>query len=391
MPQRYTSLDLWRGIACIIVVIHHSALYAPSSIDIARHDNTGRVLQNGFAGTILYLFHWGWLGVPMFFVISGFCIAASVGRLLKDRESGSSIWRLTQEFMLRRFIRIYPPYLVALLLAVICSAVMDCMLFPGLLSDRLGAPSMVVPRVWNLNTDQVIGSACLIESWRFHFGGSPRSYFLGHAWTLCYEEQFYVIVAIGVFLVRREFYSSILLITVAVILARTAVSDWKYLVDGFCIDGYWLMFALGIAVYAFVSHSSVSKYLALFVLLQCVAYAMLDIRKMRTLRSNNIEISLLAACLFAVMMYCVCLCDDRLAPWKGGKALARVGRMSYSIYLVHWIVARVISYGCYRMGIDSDWEVIMVVVPICTVASICAGWGFFIAVEERCVKWARFQ
>ncbi len=48
----------------------------------------------------------GWIGVPMFFVVSGFCIHLSH---VKSRKPG---WKV---FFIRRFFRIYPPYLAALL------------------------------------------------------------------------------------------------------------------------------------------------------------------------------------------------------------------------------------------------------------------------------------
>lgn len=54
----------------------------------------------------------GWMGVPLFFVISGFCIHASA---LKNNELriGRFFWR--------RFWRIYPPYLAALVFAIFMS------------------------------------------------------------------------------------------------------------------------------------------------------------------------------------------------------------------------------------------------------------------------------
>lgn len=48
----------------------------------------------------------GWIGVPVFFVVSGFCIHLSYQRATDKSVS---------VFYLKRFFRIYPPYLVALL------------------------------------------------------------------------------------------------------------------------------------------------------------------------------------------------------------------------------------------------------------------------------------
>jgi peptidoglycan/LPS O-acetylase OafA/YrhL len=48
----------------------------------------------------------GWVGVPIFFTVSGFCIHLSYQR---SRENGF------KRFFTRRFFRIYPPYLLAVL------------------------------------------------------------------------------------------------------------------------------------------------------------------------------------------------------------------------------------------------------------------------------------
>lgn len=55
---------------------------------------------------LLFPLTYGWAGVAVFFVISGFCIHLNY---MRNREQG---WA---PFFIRRFFRIYPPYLVAVL------------------------------------------------------------------------------------------------------------------------------------------------------------------------------------------------------------------------------------------------------------------------------------
>src|SRR5262245_25324420 len=97
--QRYDTLDAWRGIACLLVIVYHSTLFgvAPADWD--------RVIQSG--GSV-----WDWtlmactqgkIGVPIFFVISGYCIAASAESVRGNRHGAGA-------FFVRRFRRIYPPY-----------------------------------------------------------------------------------------------------------------------------------------------------------------------------------------------------------------------------------------------------------------------------------------
>lgn len=104
-------IDALRGLAILMVFLLHWYGYAFGT-DHLRWK--GLVLDFASGSTLsFYLFYplsFGWLGVPLFFVISGFCIHASALNAGQLRLS---------TFFGRRFWRIYPPYLAALFLAVI--------------------------------------------------------------------------------------------------------------------------------------------------------------------------------------------------------------------------------------------------------------------------------
>ena len=73
LPQpkcpRYASLDAWRGAACLMVItVPHSTMYAGAK---ARFD------WSDPSSWFILLAQWMWIGVPIFFVISGYCIAAT--------------------------------------------------------------------------------------------------------------------------------------------------------------------------------------------------------------------------------------------------------------------------------------------------------------------------
>src|SRR6187455_1953911 len=89
-PCRYELLTVWRGVACLMVMICH-AIFTGYARPLPEESN--------WVYTILGK---GWLGVPLFFVISGYCITASVCAL---QSQGISTW----QFFRRRFQRIYPP------------------------------------------------------------------------------------------------------------------------------------------------------------------------------------------------------------------------------------------------------------------------------------------
>jgi peptidoglycan/LPS O-acetylase OafA/YrhL len=89
---RYESLDFWRGVACLMVIVFHATMNC-------HETDTGTDL----AHRIIDLTSYFWMGVPMFFVISGYCIAATADSS-RRKQLG------TIEYFRRRFRRIFPPY-----------------------------------------------------------------------------------------------------------------------------------------------------------------------------------------------------------------------------------------------------------------------------------------
>src|SRR5688500_1389308 len=90
--RRLTSIDALRGIAALAVVLTH----------IPR-EHRGRIDGTFFAFLPI---DFGTLGVPLFLVISGFCIHLAVARRALEGHSASVDWAA---FWKRRFYRLYPP------------------------------------------------------------------------------------------------------------------------------------------------------------------------------------------------------------------------------------------------------------------------------------------
>ena len=96
----------------------------------------------------------------------------------------------------------------------------DCVVFPRLLSQ-----DGTFFRPWWLSGWQWLGNVSLTEIWRHHVAGGNKALYLGHAWTLCYEEQFYVVVGLLLLVAPRRFFAGAVAVT-ALTLAACLASRW---------------------------------------------------------------------------------------------------------------------------------------------------------------------
>ncbi|MCY3883072.1 MAG: acyltransferase family protein [Chloroflexi bacterium] len=175
--QRYLpGLDGMRALAVIAVVVFHSALgIAPG----------------------------GFLGVEVFFVISGYIITRA---LLAERESSGRI--ALGSFWLRRARRLLPALFLLLFAVAAYTVVFEPGEAAGLRRDILAALAYVT------NWDLIVAGETYFDSWE-------RPSLLRHLWSLAVEEQFYVVwpllMAGGLAILRNR-------LTLALILGGAAAS-----------------------------------------------------------------------------------------------------------------------------------------------------------------------
>lgn len=364
---RYESLDVWRGVACLLVIAIHSLAYVREGVEERFH---------AVFHAVLAVLHRGWLGVPLFFVISGYCITATVEA---SRARGQSLG----VYFYRRFRRIYPPYWVWLLLVATLVWIVDAHVWPGF------AEVASVPRPESLNGWQWLGNLTLTETWRFHVGGGPTSFLLSPAWTLCYEEQFYACAGLALLLSTR---TSFFKFALAVTLATLAVLGWGWLfttdararLQGFFFDGSWLMFAAGILVYYVVARATLAeRRWCLATLLVALLVALRDPSVLLGKQDNELTLSCAVAFGFALLLVVLHPYDAALVGVRALQPIKWCGVRCYSLYLVHWPIVRIVSKLLDLAGLRTHAHTVLVTVPLCTAAAILAGGLFHAAVERR--------
>lgn len=376
---RYESLDAWRGVAILSVVVFHStygyAVTPDSKADVLMH---GGSLFDWLATATAYL----WVGVPLFFVISGYCIAASADAA---RRRPAPVGR----FFLRRFLRIYPPLWAFLALAALGVWLVPDSAMPG--ADFGVERPLPYPN--ELHWANWVGAATLTEEWRHQLGGPPREYMAGQLWTLCYEEQFYLLAGLLLLAVPRWFFAGVAVVTAAVALnvvplptvAGFDLNRLRLPLPGFFFDGLWLAFAAGVGVYYRVNYATEKGRLYLDMLLASGACLALSGVPHWASFPQGLPAYLTTAFAFALAL-------GWLHRWDAANGSARVlaplrywGRRCYSLYLVHIPVVLLVKWNLYRHGVTSNAGTLFVTVPACLAAALPLAAVFHREVERRCL------
>lgn len=367
---RYASLDFWRGIACLMVVAFHSSFYIQAD---CQH-------VHGATKAWLSVFTYLWIGVPIFFVISGYCISATCDSMRRKEHSVPS-------YLWRRYRRIFPPFWACMALTVVVLCIShNSALFTESTHRAFGnALRPAFPEVSSLSASQWIGNVTLGESWRHNLGGPPRLYLLGQSWSLCYEEQFYIVCGLLLFIEPRRFFRNAAYTAVAV--AAVAIVLPGNYVEGFFFDGRWLTFALGILVYWTINYASeqTASRLRGFILGAAVtAVAGLALRPIRIfVLSDQFRTELLCSFIFTTALLYLRPFDARIMQSSLFRPIAWCGTMCYSLYLCHWIVVKPLSTWFWHHGITSVVKTSLVTLPVCIVASIAVSRLFYLGVEQH--------
>jgi peptidoglycan/LPS O-acetylase OafA/YrhL len=364
---RYATLDAWRGLACLLVVAFHS-----TNAYVATPEFVSRVFTAG--GTpvewLIAATAFGWVGVPLFFVISGYCIAASAD---SARRRPHPVGR----FFTRRFRRIYPPLWAFLALNTALMLMLPATWRPG--------PTLwiehPVPHPAELSWWSWLGQLTLTEEWRHHLIGPPKQYLAGQLWTLCYEEQFYVVTGLIVLLARRWLFAAVAGVSGLVLLMLTDVIRLPFATDGFFFDGLWLGFAAGVAVYYRANYATPVVRRCLDV--GFVAGAWWAARGLGGRFEMSVPAFLLIGFGSAAALAWLHHSDDRTAKVRWLAPLTWCGVRCYSLYLVHGPIAMLGSWNLYRLGVTDATGTLVVTLPVCLAVSLATGWAFHRWVEIR--------
>jgi peptidoglycan/LPS O-acetylase OafA/YrhL len=327
VDTRYRSLDAWRGLAALAVVVYHLL-------------NPWR--RSGMSPVWLL----GWTGVSVFFVVSGYCVLAAIHRQ-QNATAG--------QFLRRRWRRIFPPYWASIAVTVGCALV--ALPFNRGSSAELHLPAWLWLSIGTL-TQTLVGEPSVVN--------------LAY-WSLCYEAQFYLVVALVALLSVRRRPLALLLLTVAAAVYRHFPSSCR--VEGLFLL-HWTAFASGMVAYGWRD----ARYGRAWSL------AMLAVVAVDWGVSPQLRLG--ASLLAAVLLVGLAPFDEWLVARAPIGLLARVGVFSYSLYLIHVPIGPRVANLLGRAFVDpARW--LWLTTPIAVAASLAAAAAFYLLVERRFVNATR--
>ena len=326
--DRIDYLDSIRGLAALYVVLFHAGL------DL---DRTHLPLPLRAASAILGD---GKLAVALFIVLSGYCLMLPVAR------SASFAPRLSfREYIARRAWRIYPSYLVALLLSIGCLLLLD----PAVRSRAHWLDTFAGPITWRNLAAHLVLAHNLSEHWIFKINAP--------FWSVATEWQIYFFFPLLLALVRRTNF-------VVAIASAFAVSMLPMLAfHRFETAAPWFLglFAMGMAA-ANVAHSPADTYRRLRQGRWWLAAALPCWGTTFVFSQPSFErfgwkkFACEQGCWGAgVSVFLIWLATvtrgaeftKRLLHWK---PLVALGRMSYSLYLTHaFVVSGVVIFLSFTL------------------------------------------
>lgn len=269
--------------------------------------------------------HGGFIGVDMFFVLSGFLIT----RLLSaeyDRHGRISFI----SFYMRRARRLYP----ALILFLIVVAVYCAALRP------------------DINLAWEIGPAfSYIMNWVRAFGVHDAT-MTGHTWSLAIEEQFYLVwplIVLG--LLRMKTAKPSIVVGVAVV----AVAGWRLYLEAKGVSAARIYCGFdthsdGLLIGAFIAlapHAAVRQMARFWKLATVFLITSALSKELADFASTGIGFLLVGLSAGAVIAKIVTDQGSVLVGFLNDKILVGLGVVSYGFYLWHYAVIRVLLYSGY--------------------------------------------
>ena len=289
-PRTLHNIQMLRAVAALLVVLHHA---------LPHYEVMG-----GSLSPIKTLAHWGFAGVDIFFVISGFIMAYTTFPKARTRSNATI-------FIKHRLFRIYLGYWPFFLIMLLIWYIKD--------PDRL-------------HVLDILGSFFLTNTNMFQL-------VLPVSWSLTYELYFYLLFLLTFMVSVKQLYKIIPLFSLLIAL----LSGYTFLTHTepapLLYSPFLLEFFSGVILYMFRERLLSSAMLPLALLISVSAYGYAFSYE---ITNGLLRVFSLGGGAFSLVWSVMILEQQQI--YRAGRFLVALGNASYTLYLSHLIILEMFYY-----------------------------------------------
>ncbi len=340
---RLAFIDALKAIASQLVVLHHLALYGPMS-DVARQ------LAPSLLG---WLTHEARVAVQIFLVIGGFLAAKALA------PCGQLVTPTPLSLLKKRYFKLVIPYLAAVLLSILCAAIARNLI------EHDSIPN--APTLW-----QLMAHIALLQS-LLDFDSLSAG-----VWYIAIDFQLFGLMLGLLWLARWLGKSSSAIFILGVLLVSGVILASLFHFNRHAGWDSWAVYffgSYGLGALTYWATEAERKPDGLLLITAVVIAALIiDFR-------SRIALALLTALILGISRRWGFL-ENR----PQGALLAYLGKISYSVFLVHFSV--VILFNAVFSHLSPENPVVNALgIVLAWAASIAAGALFFRQIESRVSQW----
>jgi peptidoglycan/LPS O-acetylase OafA/YrhL len=336
--QRVKTLDSFRFIAVFLVIFIHFGYSYPEFYPFKNQ------LKSNF------IFSYGYLGVHLFFMISGFVIFMTLEKCASFAD-----------FILKRIVRLFPTLLFCCLLTYFFFLIFDSdkhfLRFHNSSVDFL--PSLTFTDLWVWNRV-------------FH---KQVEYIDGVYWTLSYEMKFYLLIAIVYFTNKKHFFRNWMILVSVILIIYEIILKYFHsaeilqkLVLLVFFPNYIVLFTAGMFFFLVFSRRTPG-------LIYIIALVLLLLSELYIL--NNLTASIYIGVF--ILMFVIFIYRGQWLKFLSNPVIVKIGIISYPLYLIHAHIGVYLMSVIFKItGIQNPYFLICV----CTMALIGAAFLIHTYVER---------
>lgn len=343
--NRLKEIDGLRGVAILLVLSFH---YLNNQL-VDNADFTSKLLAK--------LTGFGWVGVDLFFVLSGFLI----GSILIYNKGAKNYFKT---FYLRRIVRIIPNYF---LLLFVFGFIFNLPFFKGnyFLSSRGEIP------YWSY--------FAMVHNFYMAYFNNFGNRALSITWSIGIEEQFYILFPFLTFYLKDRYLPFILgAFVISSIIIRASYSTWmpQYVLLPSRMDGLSIGFLV-----AYCHQNGILERKKTIVLKasQWVIFGSILFSAFLYFRFNDlgpIKHTLFSMFFSGVLVFTLLRKDSRFSNFLQTKTLTWIGTISYSLYLFHYVILGLVYHinGKQGIGITNINDIALTVIAL----TLSLGFSFLV-------------